>query len=123
LELAEQVVEPVESGVPGALERAHPVVDRLERRTVDPVPAMPSVGAHEHETDGPQHGQVLGHLWLAEAESIDELTDRGLLVAQRVEEVTAARLGDGVERVRCRRGASHSLHYMSISTYVKRGEW
>ena len=28
-ELGEQVVEPVETGVPGALERAHPVVDGL----------------------------------------------------------------------------------------------
>ena len=57
LELGEQVVEPVETGVPGALERAHPVVDRLQRRTVDPVPAVPPVHADEHEADRPQHAR------------------------------------------------------------------
>src|SRR6185436_11640339 len=108
LQLGEQVVEAVETGVPGALERAHPVVDRLQRRTVDAVPAAAAVHPDEHETDRPQHGQVLRHLGLAEAEPIDELADRDLAGADGIEEVTPARLGDGVERIRRRRRASHT---------------
>jgi hypothetical protein len=29
------------------------------------------IGADPHETDGPQHTQVLGHLRLAEAEAVE----------------------------------------------------
>ena len=68
---------------------------------------MPPVLADEHEADLPQHGEVLGHLRLAEAESFDELVHRDLPGADGIEEVATARLGDGVERIRRRRGASH----------------
>ena len=124
LELGEQVVEAVETGVPGALERAHPVVDGLQRRPVDPVPAVPPVHADEHETDRPQHAEVLGHLRLAEAEPVDELADRCLPGAQGIEEIAPARLGDGVERIRRRRGASHDdiiFRYRNMSRSLAMG--
>jgi hypothetical protein len=110
LELGDAIVEPVEGRVPRALEGAHPVVDGLQCWTVDAVPAVSTVGADEHETDGTQHTEVLGHLRLSEAEPIDELSHGGLPVAQGIEEDTTARLGDGVERVR--RGCCAS--YVSI---------
>src|SRR5918996_55472 len=78
-----------------------------------------SVGAHEHETDRPQHAQVLGHLRLAEAETVDELTDGRLPGAQGIEELASARFGDGVERIGRRRGASHAeiiFRYRNMSS-------
>ena len=80
---------------------------------------MPPVHADEHETDGPQHAEVLGHLRLAEAEPVDELAHGRLPVAQGIEEIAAARFGDGVERVGRRRGASHAdiiFRYRNMST-------
>ena len=114
LQLGEHVVESIEPDVPGALERARPVVDGLEGGTVDPVPPSAPIGADEHETDRPQHAEVLGHLRLAEAEPVDELAHRDLPVADGVEQFTPARLGDGAERIRRRRRPSHVRHYMSI---------
>ena len=80
---------------------------------------MPPVHAHEHETDRPQHAEVLGHLRLAEAEPVDELADRRLPGAQRIEELPSARLGDGVEGICRRRCASHVtiiFRYRNMST-------
>ena len=120
-ELGEQVVETIEPGVPGPLEGADPVVDRLERRPVDPVPVVPTLDPDGHQVDRSQHAEVLGHLGLAEAQAPDELAHRGLPGAEGVEEVAAARLGDGVEHVRRRCRASHGANYMSISEYVEVG--
>ena len=78
-------------------------MDGLEGGTVDPVPPTAPVGADEHEPDCSQHAEVLGHLRLAETEPVDELAHRDLPVANGVEELTPARLGDGVERIRRRR--------------------
>lgn len=78
-------------------------MDGLQRRAVDPVPAMTAVDADEDETDRPQHPEVLGHLRLAEAAAIDELADRCLPGAKGIEEMTPTGLGDGVERIRRRR--------------------
>ena len=65
------------------------------------------IRADEHQTDRPQHAQVLGHLRLAEAESVDELADGDLPGADGVEELATARIADGVERIRRRWSASH----------------
>jgi hypothetical protein len=118
LQLGDEVVEAIESAVPDAFEVADPRVDGLERVTVDAVPTVTSVHAHEHETDRSQHAEVLGHLRLAEAEPVDELADRGLSGAQGVEEVAPARFGHGVEGIGCRRRASHARHHIPISEYV-----
>ena len=84
---------------------------------------MAPVGADEHEADRPQHAQVLGHLGLAEAEPVDELADGHLPGADGVEELATARLGDGVERVGRRRGASHTGNHIPISEYVNPYRW
>jgi len=75
---------------------------------------MPSFHADEREADRPQHAEVLRHLRLAEAEPIDELADCCLPGADGIEEVTPARLGDGVERIGRRRGASHPGDHIPI---------
>src|SRR5262245_33843108 len=119
LELDEQVVEAVESFVPGALERAHPVVDGPQRRAVDPVPVTPSVDPNLHEVDGTQHTEMLRHLRLAEAELFDQVADGRLPGAEGIEEVAPARFGDGVERVGGRGGAGHVgiiCRYRNVST-------
>jgi len=43
LKLDEHIVEPVQSGVPGGLEAADPLVDGLQRGPIDPVPATPAI--------------------------------------------------------------------------------
>jgi hypothetical protein len=68
---------------------------------VTPIPA------NAHEVDLAQHGEVLGHLRLAETESLHELVHRDLPGADGVEEAAAAHISDGVERIRRRRGGSH----------------
>ena len=85
MQLCEQIVEAVEPHVPGLLERAHPVVDRLERHAVDAIPAVPSVVADPHQIDRPQHAQVLRHLRLALVEPLDKLADRDLPGPDRVD--------------------------------------
>jgi hypothetical protein len=68
----------------------------------------------EHEADRPQHAEVLGNPGLAEAEPIDELADGDLARADGVEEIAAARLGDGVEGVGRRWGGEHGRNYIPI---------
>jgi hypothetical protein len=99
LELAEEVVELVESDVPGALEGAHPIVDGFERRAVHAIPSMSSLGADEHETHGAQHAKVFRDLRLAQSKPIDEIADRRLSGAECTEEVASASVGYGVECV------------------------
>src|SRR4051812_8485210 len=63
-EFVEYEVEFVEAVRPRLLVRLHPVVDRLERTTVQPVQPLPSVVADGNRPDLSQHAQVLRHLRL-----------------------------------------------------------
>jgi hypothetical protein len=55
LELGEEIVEPIETGVPGVLEGTHPVVQGFQGRAVDSVPATTAVDPDRHQVDSPQH--------------------------------------------------------------------
>ena len=62
---------------------------------------------------------MLGHLGLAEAESIHDLADRGLAERQRLENLTPAAVSQGVEHIGRGRQSSHGLaSYIRIYVYV-----
>jgi hypothetical protein len=62
---------------------------------------------------------VLGNDRLGEPEVGDQIVHRTLSRPEQVEQLAAARLGDRVERVRCRRRPCHVRNRMPIQTYVK----
>src|SRR5262245_30682133 len=102
LELGEQVVEPVEPVVPAGLEGSYPMADGLERGAVCPVEAPAAGGPAPYEVHAAQDAEVLRHLRLRETKAIDEITDRDLAFGQGQQDLSTARLRDGVERVgRC----------------------
>src|SRR4029077_14535763 len=63
-ESLEHDIELVQPFRPQALVALHPVVDRLERRPVQPVKPLPAVVANLHGSHFAEHPEVLGHLWL-----------------------------------------------------------
>src|SRR5690606_25699993 len=105
--------------VPGPLEGADPIVDGLERRSVDPVPAAASIRADEHQPDLPEHAEVLGHLLLAQPEAVDELSHGGLPGADGIEELATGGLRDGAERIGRGGAPGHApiiCRYRNVST-------
>src|SRR5947209_9546721 len=82
LELLEYGVEPVEPLGPRLFELPHPVVDRLERRAVEPVEPPPPVVARLHGADLAQHLKVLRHRRRRQGEAVRQLTDRALALRE-----------------------------------------
>jgi len=99
LELAKQVVEPVEADVPGALEGAHPVVDGFQRGSIHSVEAMTSLRTDENEPDGSQHAKMFRHLGLPEAKAIHEVAYSRLAGPQCAEEIASAGVGNSGEGI------------------------
>jgi len=95
----QESLESVESVGPGLLEPGHPVVDRFERRTVDPVHPLASEAAAADEIHLPQHLEVLGHLRLPEPEPRHEFSDGEFIGAQHLEDFPPTRFRDGVESI------------------------
>jgi hypothetical protein len=123
LEVFQHVVEPLEPLGPSALVGLHPVVDGLERVTVEPVQALPSLVTHVNRSYFAEHPQVLGHLRLGQPELVHQVVDRTLTARQDIEDRAAARLGDGVEGVGGGCCSGHGWQrYIPISAYVKCGE-
>src|SRR3954469_23870922 len=98
-DLVENVFQLREPLGPGPLVAAHPVVDGLERRAVDPVDPPATLVAHLDRPDRAQDAQVLRDLGLSEPERAGELADGALTAGEEVEDLPPARLGDGVEGV------------------------
>src|SRR3712207_9542684 len=66
LEVLQDVVQQLEALRPQPLIALDPVVDGLQRETVDAVQPLPPPVSHLHQSHFPEHAQVLGHLRLAE---------------------------------------------------------
>ena len=64
--------------------------------------------AYVDGSDLPQHSEVLGHLWLSQAESAHEIVHRALAAGEDVQDLSPSRLCHCVERIRRRRCPSHS---------------
>jgi len=69
---------------------------------------MATVDPDGHQVHSSQHGEVLRDLGLAETRTIDEVADRGLAVAEGVEQLATADLSDRIEGVGCRRRSGHA---------------
>src|SRR5947209_10016337 len=113
-ELVEQVVEPIETRVPGALEGAHPIVNGFERGPVDPVPAMSSFSANEDEADSSQDAEVLGDLRLSKTQSVDEISYGRFAGPKCGEKLSATCVRDGIEGIGRGEVWSHESTYSDI---------
>lgn len=89
--------ELVEGSRPEPPVRSQPVVDLGQRLETQPVEAPLGVGPDVDEAGLAQHSQVLGHRRLTHVKPVDELADGTLAVAQKVEDLPAAGLGEDGE--------------------------
>ena len=103
-------------------ELGDPGVHRAQSRRVDPVQPMSAHRAVADEVDGPQDGEVLGHVGLGRVESIDEIADGRLTCGEDVEDVPAGGFGDRVERIGGGRRTRHADYYMPVWECVKQRE-
>ncbi len=97
-----------------SLERLGPVVQRFERTRVRSVECPTPITARADEIHAVQHPQMLGYRWLLKFQRIHDLADRALAGRQVAEDVTATRLGNGVEDVGVCGGAGHTSLYIPI---------
>src|SRR5215203_5021962 len=100
---------------------AAPVMDRAQRLGVNPVEGPAAVPPHAYQPDVAQDLQVLRDGRLPQRERIRDFRHRALVAGDELEDVTATRLRNRVERVGGRRGASHEMLYIPISEYVNPG--
>src|ERR1700674_1438393 len=103
LQFVQDDVQLVETLCPQLLVGSDPVVDGLERLTVDPVHPLPSLITDLDQPYLLQHTEMLGHLRLGQAQEHHEVIDGSLAANKGVEDLASARTGHGVERIYCRR--------------------
>src|SRR5215217_7723523 len=121
IEVLQHDVQPLEPLRPGGLVGAHPVVDGLERVAVEPVQPPASFVPDLDRSHLSEHAQVLGHLWLGQAEQVHQGVDGPLAPGEGVQDLAAPRLGHRVERIRCRRCSWHGsiiYPYGNVTTPV-----
>ena len=89
--------------LPEAAEGGEPRVGFRERRRVDRVEAAGAVGSHGREARLAEHAEVLGDGGLRDAELLmhdaTEVARRGLALGEQLEEPSADRISEDVERV------------------------
>src|SRR5262245_37212739 len=107
LEVVQHCVELIEPLGPRALVTLDPVVDGLERLTVQPVEALPALVADVDRPDLSEHAQVLRHLWLGQPEQAHEVVHGTLPAGEEIEDLPPPWLSHRVERIRCRRCPCH----------------
>jgi DNA-binding CsgD family transcriptional regulator len=98
---------------PVLLENSCPLVERTNRVRVGAVEHLATVTAEVHQTDVPQHLEVLRNGRLAKIELLDDVADVTFLRRQVGEDVAALNFSDGVEDVRCRRSTGHESELYS----------
>ena len=96
--------------------RLEPGVEVPERFTAQPIKAPLGIGPDRDQAGIPQHLQVAGNARLAHAEKLNELADRALLGANRVQDATSSRLHDGFEDG----GRDHRFNIV-IHVYKRKG--
>src|SRR3954453_3012636 len=108
LEVFQNVVQQLVALRPQPLVALDPVVDGLQRRTVEAVQPLPPLIAHVHQPHFPEYAQVLGHLRLTEPELEHQVADRPLPAGQQIDDLPAPGLGHRVERVGRGRCSGHA---------------
>src|SRR5687768_543309 len=92
LELFQYGVEAEEPLRPEPLVVPDPVVDRLDRASVQPVQPLPADLADLDDADLAQHTQVLRHLRLSDSELAHQVVHRPLAVGEDGEDLAPSRL-------------------------------
>src|SRR5918994_5255546 len=95
---------------PELLERARPVVQRLDRLRVGAIQHPLAVASRVYEPDVAQYTQMLGDGGLRAVELRDELADRALLEREKRQDVAPPRFCNRVEGVRGCRRTRHDLN-------------
>src|SRR4051794_15140876 len=92
-----------------------PVVELCERLRPDAIQAALCIRARLDEPGVLEHAEMLRHGRLADAEAVDELTDRPFAVAEQIDDRQAARLRQNLERSESRhQPIVFFLSYMSV---------
>ena len=91
------LAESVEGPAPERPVRRQPLVELDEWCRLQPVEPTSAVDPHLHEAGVPEHAQVLGDRWLAEAQPVDQVADGALPVTQEIEDLPAMWFGKGGE--------------------------
>src|SRR5437773_2534262 len=87
--------------LPAPVLREHPapVVNRAKCRCIRSVQDSLAVPSDGDEADLPKHLQVLRRRRLLHLEGVGDIADRSLLCGNELENVTTARLRNGIERI------------------------
>src|SRR5215210_2728633 len=96
-------------------------MDGLERLAVEPVQPLPPGVPDVDGPDLPQHPQVLGDLWLRQAEAAHQVIDRELALDEDVEDLPPPGLGHRVERVGRGRRPCHAAIVCPYRNVSSRG--
>jgi len=98
--MAQVLFECIETRGPEGPIRCQPVIDLLER--MGPQPINPTLRIHTrlNQARVAQDAEVLGDRGLAHRQSVDQLSDRPLAGAEKVEDPPAVRFRQDLERSR-----------------------
>jgi hypothetical protein len=94
----EMVLEGIEARAPQRPVRGDPGVDLLDGLGSYPVQALLGGDASFDQSDLSQDPKVLRYSRLAHGKGPDQLTDRAFPVAEQIEDLSPAWLGQGLER-------------------------
>src|SRR5215204_6180763 len=92
-------------------EDAAPFVNGAKRVGVGPIQTVAAIPPDADQADVTEHGEVLRYGGLGELEGVRDFSDRSLFRRDQLEDMAAARLGDGVERVGGRACPRHAYCY------------
>ena len=113
-------LDPIQLVLPQPFERLGPLVQWPDCFRVRSIKHMPPVPPYAHQTDVPQHPQMLRHRRLLHAQAHHDVPDRPLLQRQIVQDFPPPRLSHRIKRIRgCRRSCQLGELYIPIWEYVK----
>src|SRR5262252_349140 len=99
-QLVQHGIQRFEAVRPGAFVALHPVMDGLERVTIESVHALPSLVTHLHGANLSKNPQVLGYLGLCHAKQLHQIVDWPLRVGEESDDLAPPRFRNRVEGIR-----------------------
>lgn len=112
------VFEVVESPLPVPAVGLEPLVELGERLRAEPIEAALAVGASIDQSGLLQHPQVLGDRWLTQLQTLDQVADRLLAVAEQIEDIDPMGLAEGLECARAAHRVILPSRYISVKAYT-----
>ena len=104
---------------PKAFESAGPLVEGPDCFGVGAVKHSATVAAYVNQAHVAEHAEVLGDGGLLQTQALHNGTDRPFLQGEKIENVSPAGFGDGVEGVGGGSCSGHESNYIPIWVYVK----